>query len=51
MGSLSGGHYTSTCRNPDDREWYHFNDGQVSPARMEEANTAAAYVLFYRRRA
>jgi len=47
-GSISGGHYTAFIRSDD--KWYCCDDSRVYPARAESVVTAAAYVLFYRRR-
>ena len=30
-GSLNGGHYTASCLNDIDKEWYYFDDSSVSP--------------------
>ena len=32
FGSLNGGHYTATCKNSIDNNWYYFNDSSVSGA-------------------
>ena len=29
-GSLNGGHYTASCKNPLPQEWHYFNDSSVS---------------------
>lgn len=50
FGSLGGGHYTATCKNSVDNNWYYFNDGSVSSASASKLMNDAAYVLFYRRR-
>jgi len=50
MGGLSGGHYTAVCQNAIDGKWYSFNDSMVSRASRADIVSAAAYVLFYRRR-
>lgn len=53
FGSLNGGHYTATCKNSVDGEWYYFNDSSVSSAGHGGSSRImadAAYVLFYRRR-
>ena len=47
-GSLNGGHYTATCKNSEDENWYGFNDGSVSGGK--DISGSAAYMLFYRRR-
>jgi ubiquitin carboxyl-terminal hydrolase 2/21 len=30
-GSLTGGHYTATCRGAGSTQWYDYNDSRVSP--------------------
>jgi len=50
MGGIGGGHYTAYARNPDSNIWYEFNDKSVSRVSENEIVTAAAYVLFYRRK-
>ena len=49
FGSLNGGHYTAYGKNPNGN-WYNFNDSSVSGANKKELTSAAAYMLFYRRR-
>ncbi|KAJ1953547.1 hypothetical protein EC988_002928, partial [Linderina pennispora] len=50
-GGIGGGHYTAYALNPEDREWYDFNDSHVSPVGSPEGvKTSAAYMLFYRQR-
>ncbi|KAH0544917.1 hypothetical protein FGG08_000997 [Glutinoglossum americanum] len=49
-GGLGGGHYTATAKNFFDGQWYEYNDNSVSRKTPESAVTAAAYLLFYRRR-
>ena len=62
-GGLGGGHYTAYAQNFVDGKWYYFDgnnisfktllicvDSNVRPARAEDTVTAAAYLLFYRRR-
>jgi ubiquitin C-terminal hydrolase len=46
VGVMGGGHYTATCLNPGDQQWYHFNDQLVLKARPPVA-TPSAYILFY----
>lgn len=50
FGSLNGGHYTASCKNSVDENWYYFNDSSVSSAGSNKIMSDAAYVLFYRRR-
>ena len=49
-GSLGGGHYTAYAKNPVKNQWFDFNDSSVSRQDQDEIATAAAYLLFYRRR-
>ena len=49
FGSLNGGHYTAAAKGVDG-EWYNFNDSSVSSIGTGRVCSAAAYVLFYRRR-
>lgn len=48
-GSLFSGHYTATCRNPVNLQWYHFDDTAVSPVKDCEVMSPNAYLLFYQR--
>lgn len=48
FGTLEGGHYVASCRNPHRGKWYKFDDNEVSdlyPADVKAPQ--AAYVLFY----
>lgn len=50
-GGISGGHYTSFCKN-DDGKWLYFDDDkvfQVTGDPEEEIVTKKAYILFYKR--
>ncbi|KAJ1950677.1 hypothetical protein FBU59_000566 [Linderina macrospora] len=50
-GGIGGGHYTAYALNPEDQQWYDFNDSHVSSVGSPEGvKTAAAYMLFYRQR-
>jgi len=49
-GGLGGGHYTATCKNPDNNKWYSLNDSMVNETSANEAISALAYVLFYKRK-
>jgi len=49
-GGLGGGHYTAYCKNHFEKRWFEFNDSRVSPTNEKEVVSAAAYVLFYKRR-
>ncbi|CAL5193283.1 unnamed protein product [Lathyrus oleraceus] len=48
-GSMGSGHYTSHIKLLDENRWYNFDDSHISLISEDEVNTAAAYVLFYRR--
>ena len=50
FGSLNGGHYTASCKNPSTGEWHYFNDSNVSGCTKSKIITSAAYLLWYRRR-
>ncbi|KAK9247838.1 hypothetical protein V1506DRAFT_530826 [Lipomyces tetrasporus] len=50
FGGLGGGHYTANVKNFVDGKWYYFDDSSVRPVSAEDGVTAAAYMLFYRRR-
>ncbi|OQR82782.1 ubiquitin-specific protease [Achlya hypogyna] len=50
MGSLNGGHYTAECRNPENDQWYDFNDETVSGIKKPHLSSSSAYILFYQRR-
>lgn len=51
FGGMGGGHYTAFAKNQFDGKWYDFNDSSVHSAGSKEIVSAAAYVLFYRKRA
>ncbi|RZC20322.1 Ubiquitin carboxyl-terminal hydrolase 5 isoform B [Glycine soja] len=48
-GSMGSGHYTAHIKLLDENRWYNFDDSHISLISEDEVNTAAAYVLFYRR--
>lgn len=51
FGSMGGGHYTAYAKHRNDGKWYNYDDSSVSPVSdPNSVKTAAAYVLFYRRR-
>ncbi len=51
FGGLGGGHYTAYGKNILDGKWYNLDDSSVQPlGNPNQVRTAAAYVLFYRRR-
>ncbi|XP_064398355.1 ubiquitin carboxyl-terminal hydrolase 15-like isoform X3 [Halichondria panicea] len=50
VGGAKDGHYTASAKKMDDKQWYQFDDSIVSETREDRLVTAAAYILFYRRR-
>lgn len=49
MGGLMGGHYTAYVKYFETKEWYSFNDSQVSQLKTSDVTTNNAYCLFYRK--
>jgi len=49
-GSLNGGHYTASCKNPLTEKWHYFNDSSVSACPRSKIVSPAAYLLWYRKR-
>ena len=49
-GSLYSGHYTAFAKNFVDKEWYEFDDSQVTIKTEQDCVTSGAYILFYKRR-
>ncbi len=50
LGSdLQGGHYTASCRNPTDGQWYNFDDVNTRSISEKEVVTQDAYILFYQK--
>uniref|UniRef100_A0A6B2L2B8 USP domain-containing protein n=1 Tax=Arcella intermedia TaxID=1963864 RepID=A0A6B2L2B8_9EUKA len=48
-GTMSGGHYTVYSQNLVDKNWYLYNDHQVSHLEhLEDIQSPAAYILFYK---
>ena len=47
---LQSGHYTATCKNPTDGQWYHFDDVHTRVLDKRDVVTVDAYILFYQRR-
>ena len=47
FGSLSGGHYTAVCRDPNTNDWLEFNDSLVTLVDASAAEVGNAYLLFY----
>ncbi|GAA5949092.1 hypothetical protein JCM3765_004009 [Sporobolomyces pararoseus] len=50
FGGLGGGHYTAFAKNPENNQWYDFDDSRVSPIEPSRVVSSSAYLLFYRRR-
>ena len=50
FGSLNGGHYTASCKNPITGKWHYFNDSSVGACSKSQVVSPAAYLLFYRKR-
>lgn len=52
--TLETGHYTASCKNPYDHQWYKFDDQKVTHVQNEhisdEIVNNGAYMLFYQRR-
>ena len=46
-GSTGFGHYTAVCKNHG--KWFSYNDSSCSETNESDAQSSAAYVLFYRR--
>ena len=46
---LQGGHYTATCRNPTDGQWYSFDDMHTSKVDEADVVSQDAYILFYQK--
>lgn len=48
FGTLEGGHYISSCKNPVRGKWHKFDDNEVSDLNAADVRAPqAAYVLFY----
>jgi hypothetical protein len=50
FGGMGGGHYTAFAKNFNSGKWYDLNDSSASEVSASDVRTAAAYVLFYRKR-
>ena len=48
-GTAGGGHYTAYALNPNNEEWYEFDDATVTRVEPAQVLSAEAYVLFYRK--
>lgn len=53
-GSLNGGHYIATCKNPINNEWYEFDDSTVTYIPQDKVEKEvvrnSAYILFYKKK-
>ncbi|XP_037331274.2 ubiquitin carboxyl-terminal hydrolase 43 isoform X1 [Pungitius pungitius] len=49
-GGMHGGHYTASCRNSVDGQWYGYDDSSAEPVPEADVCTREAYILFYQRR-
>ncbi|KAM8843992.1 ubiquitin carboxyl-terminal hydrolase 43 isoform 2-T6 [Spinachia spinachia] len=49
-GGMHGGHYTASCRNSVDGQWYDYDDSSAEPVPEADVCTRGAYILFYQRR-
>ena len=56
MGSMGGGHYVATCKNPfkgnteSKDAWFEYNDSRVGRIEPEDVVRASGYLLFYHRK-
>jgi len=50
FGGLGGGHYTAFAQNKQDQHWYCFDDSSVTRKKPADICTAAAYVMFFKKR-
>ncbi|NXK50652.1 UBP50 hydrolase, partial [Chauna torquata] len=46
-GFLDGGHYTAFCKHSVTKNWYSFDDSQITKIPNSSVQTEAAYLLFY----
>ena len=49
LAMLQSDSYFPNVQLLDENRWYNFDDSHISLISEDEVNTAAAYVLFYRR--
>ncbi|CAI7991186.1 Ubiquitin carboxyl-terminal hydrolase 8 [Geodia barretti] len=47
FGSLTGGHYTAACFNPSTKQFYNFDDHEITAVPQRQVKSSAAYLLFY----
>ncbi|XP_039263607.2 ubiquitin carboxyl-terminal hydrolase 31-like [Styela clava] len=50
FGNLNSGHYTASCLNPLDGQWYNFDDRKTEVVSEENLSQQSVYILFYQRR-
>jgi ubiquitin carboxyl-terminal hydrolase 4/11/15 len=48
-GSLGGGHYYAVSQNALDKQWYEYNDSNVSSITKEKVLEYTPYLFFYKR--
>ncbi|KAM6257563.1 ubiquitin carboxyl-terminal hydrolase 50 isoform 2-T2 [Porphyrio hochstetteri] len=46
-GSLDNGHYTAFCKHSGTKNWYSFDDTQITKISNSSVQTDRAYLLFY----
>lgn len=49
-GGNDGGHYSAFIKHEDNKQWYHFNDTNISNMRDTNIVTNKAYCLFYNKK-
>jgi len=47
FGSLEGGHYTAFCYSKPSKQWYKYDDQDVSTVDSRSVESSAAYILFF----
>ena len=47
FGTMEGGHYTGYCYSQVYKQWYKYDDSEVSRMEPSRVKTPAAYMLFY----
>lgn len=50
FGNLNSGHYTASCLNPLDGQWYLYDDKKTELISEENLSQQSVYILFYQRR-
>ncbi len=46
-GNRESGHYTVTCKNLLDKNWYYINDTEIYPIEFNAIKSKNAFILFY----